>query len=92
MITLALSKGRIFDETLPLLAAAGIEVRAPASVVGVEAGAGLTAVGVEDLALGGPVARSGGAGDAGVHGVDDGTDFAAVDHQPRFRTKTVPAE
>lgn len=26
MITLALSKGRIFDETLPLLAAAGIEV------------------------------------------------------------------
>ena len=25
MITLALSKGRIFDETLPLLAAAGIE-------------------------------------------------------------------
>ncbi|MFG6446851.1 ATP phosphoribosyltransferase [Roseateles sp. BYS180W] len=27
MITLALSKGRIFDETLPLLAAAGIEVR-----------------------------------------------------------------
>ena len=27
MITLALSKGRIFDESLPLLAAAGIEVR-----------------------------------------------------------------
>ncbi|QDL36537.1 ATP phosphoribosyltransferase [Rhodoferax sediminis] len=27
MITLALSKGRIFDETLPLLRAAGIEVR-----------------------------------------------------------------
>jgi ATP phosphoribosyltransferase len=27
MITLALSKGRIFDETLPLLMAAGIEVR-----------------------------------------------------------------
>ena len=27
MITLALSKGRIFDETLPLLAAAGIEVQ-----------------------------------------------------------------
>ena len=27
MITLALSKGRIFDETLPLLKAAGIEVR-----------------------------------------------------------------
>jgi ATP phosphoribosyltransferase len=27
MITLALSKGRIFDETLPLLTAAGIEVR-----------------------------------------------------------------
>lgn len=27
MITLALSKGRIFDETLPLLEAAGIEVR-----------------------------------------------------------------
>jgi ATP phosphoribosyltransferase len=26
MITLALSKGRIFDETLPLLKAAGIEV------------------------------------------------------------------
>jgi ATP phosphoribosyltransferase len=26
MITLALSKGRIFDETLPLLRAAGIEV------------------------------------------------------------------
>ena len=26
MITLALSKGRIFEETLPLLAAAGIEV------------------------------------------------------------------
>ena len=26
MITLALSKGRIFDETLPLLQAAGIEV------------------------------------------------------------------
>lgn len=26
MITLALSKGRIFDETLPLLAAAEIEV------------------------------------------------------------------
>ena len=26
MITLALSKGRIFDETLPMLAAAGIEV------------------------------------------------------------------
>ncbi|MEG1201307.1 MAG: ATP phosphoribosyltransferase, partial [Comamonas sp.] len=26
MITLALSKGRIFDETLPLLAAAGIEM------------------------------------------------------------------
>ena len=26
MITLALSKGRIFDETLPLLAAAGIPV------------------------------------------------------------------
>ena len=26
MITLALSKGRIFQETLPLLAAAGIEV------------------------------------------------------------------
>ena len=26
MITLALSKGRIFDDTLPLLAAAGIEV------------------------------------------------------------------
>ena len=26
MITLALSKGRIFDETLPLLAAAGIQV------------------------------------------------------------------
>ena len=26
MITLALSKGRIFDETLPLLGAAGIEV------------------------------------------------------------------
>lgn len=26
MITLALSKGRIFDETMPLLAAAGIEV------------------------------------------------------------------
>src|SRR6195952_5845912 len=26
MLTLALSKGRIFDETLPLLAAAGIEV------------------------------------------------------------------
>ena len=25
-ITLALSKGRIFEETLPLLAAAGIEV------------------------------------------------------------------
>ena len=28
MITLALSKGRIFDESLPLLAAAGIEVDA----------------------------------------------------------------
>ncbi|MBX3704947.1 MAG: ATP phosphoribosyltransferase, partial [Steroidobacteraceae bacterium] len=28
MITLALSKGRIFDETLPLLAAAGIPVDA----------------------------------------------------------------
>ena len=28
MITLALSKGRIFDETLPLLAAAGISVDA----------------------------------------------------------------
>src|SRR5574337_1755309 len=27
MITLALSKGRIFDETLPLLARAGIELR-----------------------------------------------------------------
>ena len=27
MLTLALSKGRIFDETLPLLKAAGIEVR-----------------------------------------------------------------
>ena len=27
VITLALSKGRIFDETLPLLRAAGIEVR-----------------------------------------------------------------
>ncbi|HMR70463.1 MAG TPA: ATP phosphoribosyltransferase, partial [Rubrivivax sp.] len=26
MLTLALSKGRIFDDTLPLLAAAGIEV------------------------------------------------------------------
>ena len=26
MITLALSKGRIFDDSLPLLAAAGIEV------------------------------------------------------------------
>ena len=26
MITLALSKGRIFDETLPMLAAAGIQV------------------------------------------------------------------
>ncbi|MFL6680157.1 MAG: ATP phosphoribosyltransferase, partial [Burkholderiaceae bacterium] len=26
MLTLALSKGRIFEETLPLLAAAGIEV------------------------------------------------------------------
>ena len=26
MITMALSKGRIFDETLPLLKAAGIEV------------------------------------------------------------------
>ena len=26
MITLALSKGRIFDETMPLLAAAGITV------------------------------------------------------------------
>lgn len=26
MITLALSKGRIFEETMPLLAAAGIEV------------------------------------------------------------------
>ncbi len=26
MLTLALSKGRIFDETLPLLAAAGVEV------------------------------------------------------------------
>ena len=26
MITLALSKGRIFDETLPLLASAGIQV------------------------------------------------------------------
>ena len=26
MITLALSKGRIFDETLPLLRSAGIEV------------------------------------------------------------------
>ena len=26
MITLALSKGRIFDEIMPLLAAAGIEV------------------------------------------------------------------
>ncbi len=26
MITLALSKGRIFEETLPLLAAAGIQV------------------------------------------------------------------
>ena len=26
MITLALSKGRIFDETLPLLKAAGLEV------------------------------------------------------------------
>jgi len=26
MITLALSKGRIFDDTLPLLQAAGIEV------------------------------------------------------------------
>ena len=26
MITLALSKGRIFEETLPLLKAAGIEV------------------------------------------------------------------
>lgn len=25
MLTIALSKGRIFDETLPLLAAAGIE-------------------------------------------------------------------
>ena len=30
MITLALSKGRIFDETLPLLAAAGIAVQASA--------------------------------------------------------------
>ncbi|MET0382869.1 MAG: ATP phosphoribosyltransferase, partial [Burkholderiaceae bacterium] len=26
MLTLALSKGRIFEETLPLLAAAGIQV------------------------------------------------------------------
>ena len=26
MITLALSKGRIFDETMPLLSAAGVEV------------------------------------------------------------------
>ena len=33
MITLALSKGRIFDETLPLLDAAGIEVaRRPGEV------------------------------------------------------------
>lgn len=31
MITLALSKGRIFDETLPLLAAAGIQVSAQAA-------------------------------------------------------------
>ena len=32
MITLALSKGRIFDETLPLLAAAGIEVLEDAEI------------------------------------------------------------
>ena len=30
-LTLALSKGRIFEETLPLLAAAGIEVATPPS-------------------------------------------------------------
>ena len=32
MITLALSKGRIFDETLPLLRAAGIEVLEDADI------------------------------------------------------------
>ena len=34
MITLALSKGRIFEETLPLLAAAGIDWKSYARRVG----------------------------------------------------------